>query len=68
MRPSLVDIRSSVTVAAAFAEEYVSTHPEHAEPVTHFITQILQSRKELDGSIYDERPHEQEGHDGTDAQ
>lgn len=52
MKPSLVDIRCALTAAIAFATLYAESHPQHAEPLNHFIEEIGSISKQLGEAIY----------------
>ena len=51
-RPTLVDIRSRITAAVAFAEIYAESHPQHADALHHFYEDIRKSFQDLREVVY----------------
>lgn len=59
---SLIEVRLSVTGAAAWAQLFEETHPEHAKAVMQFCVRLQQISRELGDVIYKNNP--QVEHDG----
>ncbi len=51
-RPTLVDIRSRITAAVAFAEIYAESHPQHADALRHCYEDITKSFQDLREVVY----------------
>lgn len=53
---SLIELRHSVTAAAAFAQLFEEMHPEHAKALEEFSERLQKSCHELGDVIYRNNP------------
>jgi hypothetical protein len=55
-KPSLVDVRTALTAAIAFAQLYGEANPSHRTIIAEFVTAITTLARELADAMYGPRP------------
>ena len=55
-KASLVDVRTALTAAIAFAQLYGEANPSHRTTIAEFVTAITTLERELADAVYGPRP------------